>query len=231
MPEPTDVGPPRRPGPKSARTRQRLLDAAAAVISRRGFSGTRLSDIADVADVRAPAIYYYFDSREELVEEVMFVGARAMLDHLRTTLDALAAGTPAIDRIDAAVEAHLRLELDISDYSRAIIRNANQLPPDVNTRALALVADYNHVWAALVADLAAEGRLRPDLEPTVARMLVLGALNWAAEWYDPRAGPVDAVVATAQAVVRGALSTAGDGDGRFVTPTPAPRRDRWTAGG
>ena len=36
-------------------------------------------------------------------------------------------------------------------------------------------------------------------------MIVLGALNWAAEWWDPDRGPIDAVITTAQSMVRHAL--------------------------
>lgn len=196
---------PEAPGSKSAQTRGRLLDAAAAVLARKGFAGTRLSDIAEQAQVQAPAIYYYYPSREDLIEEVMFVGAQAMRAHLVDALDALPPDTPAADRIAAAVESHLRHELEISDYSRAIIRNGNQLPSPVAGRALAEVAAYNDIWRGLVADLAAAGDLRADVDPAVARMIVLGALNWAAEWWDPDRGPIDAVITTAQSMVRHAL--------------------------
>ena len=57
------------PGSKSARTRDRILDAAAHVLSRKGYAGTRLTDVADRAAIQAPAIYYYFPSRDDLIEE------------------------------------------------------------------------------------------------------------------------------------------------------------------
>ncbi|MBI3692044.1 MAG: TetR family transcriptional regulator, partial [Mycolicibacterium aromaticivorans] len=41
---------------KSQRTRQRILDAAAHVLSVKGFAGTRLSDVAEFAQLQAPAI-------------------------------------------------------------------------------------------------------------------------------------------------------------------------------
>jgi hypothetical protein len=37
-------------------------------------------------------------------------------------------------------------------------------------------------------------------------MFVLGALNWAAEWWDPERGALDALVADVQSMVRHALS-------------------------
>ncbi len=188
-------------GSKSARTRERLLDAAANVLSRKGFAGTRLSDIAEQAHVQAPAIYYYYPSREDLIEEVMYVGAAAMRSHLVDALAAVPAGATAVDRISVAVEAHLRHELEISEYATAMIRNANQLPASVSRRALAEIAAYNDIWRGLVAELAAAGELRSDVEPAVGRMMVLGALNWAAEWWNPERGPIDEVIHTAQSMV------------------------------
>lgn len=191
-------------GSKSARTRSRLLDAAAKVLSRKGFSGTRLSDIAEEAHVQAPAIYYY-SSREDLIEEVVYVGAAAMRTHLVEALEALPASTTASDRIAKAVETHLRLELEISDYSKAIIRNANQLPEQVSKRAKAEVTSYNDIWRGLVADLDKVGQVRSDIDPAVGRMIVLGALNWAVEWYDPERGSIDEVIRTTQSMVLHAL--------------------------
>jgi TetR/AcrR family transcriptional regulator, cholesterol catabolism regulator len=190
---------------KSSRTRERLLNAAARVLSEKGFSGTRLSDIAEIAQVQAPAIYYYYASREDLIEAVVYTGAAAMHRHLVDALQALDASATPSARIATAVEAHLRHELEISDYARAMIRNANQLPEAVSRRALALVADYNDIWRGLVADLAAAGQLRDDVDPAVARMVVLGALNWASEWWNPARGSLETVIATTQSMVLHAL--------------------------
>ena len=191
---------------KSARTRVRILDAAAKVLSRKGYGGMRLSDVAQVADLQAPAIYYYFDSREDLIEEVMWVGIADMREHLTRVLDALPPGTPAMDRILVAAEAHLRHELEISDYATASIRNAGQVPDKIRKRQLAEEARYGEIWRDLMSSAAAEGTLRADLDPYIAQMLVLGSLNWTAEWWSPKRGKVDLVVANAKSFIRHAIS-------------------------
>jgi AcrR family transcriptional regulator len=166
----------------------------------------RLSDVAEAADLQAPAIYYYFDSREDLIEEVMWVGIADMREHLTSTLDALPPGTPPIDRILVAVEAHLRHELEISDYATASIRNAGQVPDKIRKRQLAEEARYGEIWRDLIGSAAAEGALRADLDPYIAQMLVLGSLNWTAEWWSPKRGKVDLVVANARSFVQHAIS-------------------------
>jgi TetR/AcrR family transcriptional regulator, cholesterol catabolism regulator len=191
---------------KSKRTRQRILDAAAHVLSRRGYAGTRLADVAEVAEIQAPAIYYYFPSRDDLVEEVVWSGIAHMTDYVQAQLDGLPPGTAAMDRIEAAVEAHLRYELEISDYTTAAIRNAGQIPDEIRVRYAVEANRYGDVWRKLFQDAKRDGEMRPELDPRAARMLVLGALNWAAEWWNPRRESLDQVIRTARSIVRTGLS-------------------------
>jgi TetR/AcrR family transcriptional regulator, cholesterol catabolism regulator len=191
---------------KSARTRARILDAAAHVLSIKGYAGTRLSDVAEYAEIQAPAIYYYFQSRDDLIEEVMFWGIADMRKHLVEVLDALPPETAPLDRILAAVEAHLRHELELSDYTTASIRNSGQLPERLRTRQLEEEAAYGAIWRRLFDNAAADGQLRSDLDPRMAQLLVLGSLNWTAEWWNPRRSSLDLIVKNAQSLVRNGLS-------------------------
>ncbi|MGN7780419.1 TetR/AcrR family transcriptional regulator [Mycolicibacterium sp. 22603] len=191
---------------KAQRTRARILDAAARVLSVKGYAGTRLTDVATQADLQAPAIYYYFKSRDDLIEEVMFCGISDMRRHLTSVLDALPDGMNAMDRIMTAVEAHLQHELELSDYARATIRNSGQIPDHLKARQKKEEAAYTRIWRGLVKAAADDGEIRDDLEPMLAQALVLGALNWAAEWWDPRRNSVETMVHNAQVFVRHGLS-------------------------
>ena len=187
---------------KSELTRARILDAAARVLSAKGYAGLRLTDVAAEAEIQAPAIYYYYASRDELIEEVMWAGIADMCAHVAAALTALPSGTPPLDRLLVAAEAHLRHALQISDYTTASIRNAGQVPLSTRKRQIQEEERYGEVWRRLINELAREGRLRPDLDLYIAQMLVLGALNWAVEWWNPRRGSLEAVVANAQSFIR-----------------------------
>ncbi|MDN4474666.1 TetR/AcrR family transcriptional regulator [Demequina sp. SYSU T00192] len=190
------------PTPKSAQTRQRILDAAAEVLSRKGYAGTRLTDVAAVAGVQAPAIYYYFSSRDELVEEVMWVGAHLVRTHVAEVLEALPPESSHMDRLMVAVDAHLRFELQLSDYATASIRNAGHVPEQLRVRPAAEEALYSRLWRDLFAAAQQAGEIRADLDINVFRLLLLGAMNWVVEWWNPRTRSLDELVATAQAMVR-----------------------------
>lgn len=193
---------------KSARTRGRILNAAAHILSVKGYAGTRLSDVAEYAELQAPAIYYYFPSRDDLIEEVMYAGIADMRKHLLGVLQALPPKASPMDKILAAVEAHLRHELELSDYASASIRNAGQIPEQLRTRQLKEEAAYGRIWRSLFDEARADGQLRSDLDARHAQLLVLGALNWSAEWFDPRRSSVDTIVSNAQVLVRNGVGPA-----------------------
>jgi AcrR family transcriptional regulator len=186
-------------------TRERILNAAATVLSRKGYAGARLSDIAELAELRTPAVYYYFDSREALIHEVMAEGQRRVLQHVMAVLDEGGPELGSLEQLDRAVEAHLEVELQLSDFATAVTRNAGQLPPELRESFRVDSRRYFALWDGVLAGLASDGLLDPGLSPRVARMLVLGALNWTAEWWDPDHGELAEVVETAQSMVRGAV--------------------------
>ncbi|MDT5370435.1 MAG: hypothetical protein QOC62_4866 [Mycobacterium sp.] len=195
------------PESKSALTRARIRDAAARVLSATGYAGLRLTDVAAEAEIQAPAIYYYYASRDELIEEVMWVGIADMREHVAAALSELPDGASPLERLLVAADAHLRHALEISDYTTASIRNAGQVPLSIRKRQILEEERYGEVWRRLINELAREGRLRPELDLYIAQMLVLGALNWAVEWWNPRRGSVEAVVDNAQSFIRHGIAT------------------------
>lgn len=186
-------------------TRDRILAAAAKVLTEKGYSTTRLAEVADIAGLRGPAVYYYFSSRDDLVAEVMVTGQRWLRQEMESALASLPRDAAPGERIDRAVETHLTVELARSDFASAVTRNSGQVPPEIRD-AFADESDaYHALWRALIAHAKTAGVLHPGLEPGVARMLVIGALNWSAEWYRTSGTPIDIVIRTAQTLIRHSL--------------------------
>jgi len=61
-------------------SRIRILDAARAEFAEKGFDGARVDGIAKRADVNKALIYYYFKSKDELLQELL----RTFLEERRT---------------------------------------------------------------------------------------------------------------------------------------------------
>lgn len=187
-------------------SRDRILAAAAAVLSEKGYAATRLTDIAEIAELRAPAVYYYFASREALVAEVMVVGQQWVRRHVTDALDALQDGATGLDRICVAVDAHLRVELELSDFATAVTRNAGQLPHDIRMTVARESSEYHAIWRKLFVEGQIDGSVRSDIDLESARMLIIGALNWAPEWWSAARQPIDDLIAVAQTFIRSGLA-------------------------
>jgi len=190
-------------------TRERLLRAAAVVLSQRGYTEARLGEIAAAADLKAPAIYYHFSGRDALITAALREGQILVRQHVLTALDALSDDTTPQARILVAVDAHLRVELELSDFANAVVRTAGHVPPQIRADIEGEITAYHDVWRELLAEAESAGVLQRGLDLSVARMLVLGSLNWAAEWR-AESTSVDEVVDTATALIGGALFTRTD---------------------
>lgn len=201
----TVAAPGASPGPRSDATRRRILDAAAAALSDHGYAGARLSDIAERASVRPPAIYYYYDSRDALIAEVLGMGQHLVREHVAAALALLPSTANHLDRICTATEAHLRIELELSTYATAVIRNTHHVPSSALDAAQMENDRYQDLWRDLLTEAMADGEIRTDLDLSMARMLVIGALNWAAEWWIDDASLED-LIRTARTMVRRGLA-------------------------
>jgi AcrR family transcriptional regulator len=60
--------------------RRLILDAAVTVFAHKGFHECRVSDVADEAGVAYGLVYHYFDSKEEILNELFLERWQIMLD-------------------------------------------------------------------------------------------------------------------------------------------------------
>lgn len=68
------------PGSDDLHTRERLLRAAVHVFERKGYAAASVREIVARAGVTKPVLYYHFGSKEGLLVEVLYEGARRFAD-------------------------------------------------------------------------------------------------------------------------------------------------------
>jgi AcrR family transcriptional regulator len=165
------------PDSKGARTRRRLLDAAAAEIARHGVAGAGLGAIAAAAGLRTGSIYFHFESKEQLFEAVLEEGLHRTLEHLDIAMAGLPERASAVSRLRAAIHAHAIAVSELRAYTVIVL--APDLPtghaPAGNFRTLR--RDYLDRWTGLVADVQHDGALPAGLDPRLTRDLLFGAIN------------------------------------------------------
>lgn len=87
---------------RKARTRAAIVAAASKLFHDRGYEETSIQQIAEMADAGVGTLYGYFDSKEEILKEVLRQARDEALDAYFSAIDA---STPAIERVCKALES------------------------------------------------------------------------------------------------------------------------------
>jgi len=165
-----------------------VLLEAARLFRHHGYAATTLREVADAAGVKAGSIYYHFESKEQILGEVLDKGITIVADAVRTRVAALPESAPWRDRIAAGIEGHLWGMLHYGDFTSANIRIYGQIPTSAKNRHRIVRRAYADYWDRLFESALASGELRQDTSTAMIRLFVIGALNWTVEWYNPQRG-------------------------------------------
>lgn len=103
---------------RRARTRERLIGAARRLIADKGVEGLRISDITEQADVALGSFYTHFESKEELVVEVVADTISAMAEAIEETMERL--DDPA-EAVSFATRMYVRVALGNRELASLIV--------------------------------------------------------------------------------------------------------------
>lgn len=170
---------------KSEGTRQRIRDAAANMFRKKGYEAATLNDIGRKAKIRAPAVYYYFGSKEKLLEEVLDVGIDRIHDSVREAVNAMSAEASYRERIEKAIYVHLATLLQHNDYTAANIINFGLAPRKVRAQNHIRREAYGDFWRELLQNAQNSGEIGAHVDLSLLRLFLIGALDWSHEWYHP----------------------------------------------
>jgi TetR/AcrR family transcriptional regulator, cholesterol catabolism regulator len=156
-----------------------IVRAAARLFREKGFEGTTVRDIAGAVGMQSGSPFYHFGSKVEMLVAVMEEGLRQGLE---TTRAVLARELPPRERLRALVEAHLRtIHGPGSDFIPVLLYDWRSLPEAEQRRIVAWRDQYDTAWQSAFEALRRDGLLA--IEPKLARLFILGAINFTALWY------------------------------------------------
>ncbi|MCW8843184.1 MAG: TetR/AcrR family transcriptional regulator [Rhodobacteraceae bacterium] len=174
---------------KAAKTRADILLAAARVLRDNGYKATTLRQIAVEADMQAGSVYYHFKSKEAIVDEVLNAGLSDLLSGVRATVEEFHEPYDHHARIAAAIWTHMHFLFQASEFTSANIRSYGMLPYQFREKHGKIRHEYGRLWDRILREAQNDNAIRSDIKIVPLRQVMLGALNWTVEWFDPnRAG-------------------------------------------
>jgi len=158
-----------------------LVRAVAQLFREKGFAGTTIRDVASAVGMRSGSPFYHFTNKHELLMAVMEEGLQLGLERTRAVVDAK--GLAPTERFRRLVRTHYGSILHDagSDFIPVMLYDWRSLPVRYKRRTIELKDRYDAIWQATLDELHREGRLAADAR--LARLMILGAINFSATWY------------------------------------------------
>ncbi|MFI8975436.1 TetR/AcrR family transcriptional regulator [Nocardia asteroides] len=194
---------------KSAATRARIVAAAGKVLAESGYQHTRLTAIATAAGMQTGSLYYYFDSKEQLVEEVLDGGARLAHERVRAAATAVPDASAGA-RLSAALRAFIAVRLEIGAVSTAHIRNYRELPEDMRERLRPELEAFSRLWDELVLAAVESGEIRADVDPRTLHLFAVHTSEQIATWPSSARSTTDTVDVMFRLMLNGLVGPGGD---------------------
>jgi TetR/AcrR family transcriptional regulator, cholesterol catabolism regulator len=170
---------------KSQVTRRLILEAAARLFREKGYAAVSLREIAQAVNMKTGSLYYHFDSKESLVEEILTLGTLGAMTASKAAVAALGPDADPVDKLEAVFCAHTCFLHEEEDFASANLKILQQVPPAIRERHVRQDREYGAFVAAIIDEIAASRGLAPGVDVSVLRMLCFGAMNWSISWYDP----------------------------------------------
>jgi TetR/AcrR family transcriptional regulator, cholesterol catabolism regulator len=187
--------------------RQDVVDTAAQIFYEKGYRSTSIRDIAERVGMLKGSLYYYIDSKESLLVEVLRGLHRDALARIEAAVDA---ETAPVARLRAFVAALVAFNAENVVRIGIYYRDFRSLSVDRQAEIIDERDRYDRLLRTLIERAQADEVVRPDLDPKVTSLAILGAVNSVHQWYVPGAGlePAELAGAFADFAVAGCLQSA-----------------------
>lgn len=159
--------------------KEQILMSAIKIVNEAGFEQATMEQIAAALYMTKGALYYYFKNKQDL----LFQCHHFVLSHALVRLREIASqeGHPE-ELLALLVDNHINNVIEEREFFNLLLDPnkaflAEQLQP-----VLELRKQYTTIFDEVIARGIACGTFHTK-EPFIARMAILGAMNWIQQWY------------------------------------------------
>jgi len=183
-----------------------IIDAAASVFAKRGYHGASTQDIADVLGIRQASLYYYFPAKEVALELVCIRGVEDFFKAAGTI--ARGPGT-ATEKLTSLMRAHISPILERGDFVKVFLTQRQFLPSRSRRRIGKWSRAIERLFEKVINDGIRGGEFRPDADPRLVTLGILGMMNAVSSWYEKERAPIERISNQFAALVLRGLASNG----------------------
>lgn len=165
--------------------RQDIIDGAARLLAQRGITGCTVRGIAEDVGILAGSLYYHFDSKDAIVEEIVAGYLTQLADRCA---EVAATRTDGRARLQALVAASLEVSHANPDASDIYQANRGYFTEDERFAKIRLLAaQVQQSWNDVIEAGIREGAFRGDINKRVFHRYLRDAVFLSSRWFTPTA--------------------------------------------
>jgi len=159
-----------------------VLKTSAAVFASNGFHSTSMRDISRATKMSLSGLYYYFDSKEELLFLIQDYCFSTVIGDCRKLLEGV--DDPVL-RLTLLIENHLNYFVNNINEMKVLSHEANSIGGELFRRINSKKRQYVDLVMNLLSEIARQRKLE-SVDVRVATFALFGMMNWSYNWYNPR---------------------------------------------
>src|SRR5262249_42795970 len=154
--------------------RRAILDAAITVFARQGFHSARVSDVAAEAGVASGLVYHYFDSKDQMLNE-LFSERWALL--VEASREVRRSDAPPREKLAGVANFIIESYRHEPELMKVIIVEVTRAANSFGRTHLPEIRQAYELVAEIVSDAQEAGEFRDDVDPNFAAMVFYGAIE------------------------------------------------------
>jgi TetR/AcrR family transcriptional regulator, fatty acid metabolism regulator protein len=158
----------------AADKRRAILDAAITVFARQGFHSARVSDVAAKAGVAYGLVYHYFDSKDQMLNELFSERWQLLLEASHEVQESDASPRDKLAGVANFIIESYRHEPELM---KVIIVEVTRAANSFGRTHLPEIRKAYDLVAGIVADAQRTGEFRDDVDPNFSAMVFYGAIE------------------------------------------------------
>jgi len=167
---------------RAAERKMNIIKVAAKLFSEKGYHDATLEDIAKNLKYTKGSIYYYINSKQELLFQCHELAMDMLINRME---EILATDWPLEVKLREGIKAHIEMVVGEMSLVTVALGQEFELQEDYRQIIVGKRDQYERYFRRLVDEGIEKGIFRP-VPSKMAVFIIMGAINWIPRWYSEK---------------------------------------------
>lgn len=160
-------------------TRERFIQESLKLFQEKGFKATTMRDIAQQLNIEAATIYNYINSKQELLDNLLFEIANKFQEGAQHIISS---SYSPIDKIKALVNLNVRLTVEHPYHVSLLVSDWKHLKEPRLTEFIKNRESYEAMVRMIIKE-GIETKVLRNMDLEIATFSILSSIRWLFSWY------------------------------------------------